>query len=307
MRPIDPCQYEPAAVKVFLQLPVRKSGRVQAPFMAGESLRTWGSVMSNWMVSGGFAVIFLLASTALFFFVVTRGTLLVRGLSAGQNSEKSHVYPIYSSMRLIKLVDFQPVISAILLFQYHRLVSKIVTGLEQTDLRGKKVLITSCAFGNVIPRVVDAALQSGAERVLIADIIQNELVHARGKLRRHCAKVEFIEDNATAMRQSDGVVAANVMFFLLHELPHDLKQRALSEAGRMLAPGGKLYLAEFHRPEPWVLRALSWTYFKVFEPFGLALWDTHDPLNWLESRGGWSCERSTYLFGNFQVITATKK
>jgi ubiquinone/menaquinone biosynthesis C-methylase UbiE len=75
----------------------------------------------------------------------------------------------------------------------------------------------------------------------------------------------------------------------------------------MLAPGGKLYLAEFHRPELWVLRALSWTYFKVFEPLGLALWDTHDPLEYMENIGGWACERTTYLFGNFQIITATKQ
>ena len=262
--------------------------------------------MDSWMMTAVFAVAFFLTSTALFFFVVTRGTLLVRGLSSGQNSAKSHVYPLYSNMRLIKFVDFQPVISAILLFQYHRLVSKIVAGLAQTDLRGKKVLITSCAFGNVIPRVVDAALRSGAARVLIADIIQNELLHARGKLRGYSGKVDFIEDNATSMQQEEGMAAANVMFFLLHELPHDLKERALSEAGRMLAPRGKLYLAEFHRPKLWVLRALGWTYFKVFEPFGLALWDTHDPLDWLEKSGGWSCERATYLFGNFQVITATK-
>jgi len=57
----------------------------------------------------------------------------------------------------------------------------------------------------------------------------------------------------------------------------------------------------------WVLRALSWTYFKVFEPLGLALWDTHDPLNSLGNMGGWKCERTTYFFGNFQIITATKQ
>ena len=262
--------------------------------------------MNTWIVNGVFALFFLLASTAAFFFVVTRGALLLRGLSSAQNSESSHVYPIYSNMHLIKLVDFQPIISAILLFQYHRLVSKIVAGLKQMNLKNHKVLITSCAFGNVIPRVVDAALESGAERVLIADIIQNELVHARNKLRRYAGKVEFIEDNATSMRQEDGLADANVMFFLLHELPHDLKIKALSEAGRMLKPGGKLYLAEFHRPELWVLRALSWTYFKVFEPLGLALWDTHDPLNCLNATGGWTCERTTFFFGNFQVITATK-
>ena len=159
----------------------------------------------------------------------------------------------------------------------------------------------------MIPRVVKAAVQTGAERVLIADIIHNELIHAKSKLGEFSGKVDFIEDNATAMNQEPGFAAANVMFFLLHELPHDMKARALSEAGRMLAPGGKLFLAEFHRPELWVLRALSWTYFKVFEPLGLALWDTHDPLSCLEDMGGWTCERTTFFFGNFQVITATKQ
>ncbi len=263
--------------------------------------------MNTWLMNAVFALFFLLLSTGVFFFVVTRGALLVRGLSSGSDSEKSHVYPIYSNMRLIKLVDFQPIISAILLFQYHRLVSKIVSGLEQSDLRNKKVLITSCAFGNVIPRVVQAALDAGAERVLIADIIHNELIHARNKLVRFSGKVDFIEDNAASLRQEDGVVDANVMFFLLHELPHHLKVQALREAGRVLVPGGKLFLAEFHRPELWVLRALSWTYFKVFEPLGLALWDTHDPLGCLEGIGGWACERTTYFFGNFQIITATKR
>ena len=252
--------------------------------------------MNSWMISGIIAIFAILTATGLFFFVVTRGALVMRGLSPGSQSEKSHVYPIYSNMRLIKLVDFQPIISAILLFQYHHLVSKIVSELKQMDLRGKKVLITSCAFGNVIPRVVQASIESGAERVLIADIIQNELVHAKSKLREYGAKVEYVEDNATSMKLKDGGVAANVIFFLLHELPHQLKGQTLDEAGRMLAPGGKLFLAEFHRPQLWVLRALSWTYFKVFEPLGLALWDTHDPLNYLENTERWTCERNTYFF-----------
>lgn len=261
--------------------------------------------MSTWMMNAVVGLVFLLAATGLFFFVVTRGALIVRGI-AGQGSEKSHVYPIYSNMRLIKMVDFQPIISAILLFQYPRLVTQIVDGLRATDLRNKKVLVTSCAFGNVIPRVVAASLQSGADRILIADIIRNELEHAKSKLG-HCAgKVQYVEDNATSMTQQEGCADANVMFFLLHELPHELKAKALSEAGRMLKPGGKLYLGEFHKPELWVLRALSWTYFKVFEPLGLALWDSHDPLLLLEEMGGWKAERTTYFFGNFQIVTATK-
>src|SRR3990172_5216780 len=153
--------------------------------------------MNTWLMNAVFALFFLLLSTGVFFFVVTRGALLVRGLSSGSDSEKSHVYPIYSNMRLIKFVDFQPIISAILLFQYNRLVSKIVSGLRQSDLKGRKVLVTSCAFGNVIPRVVEASVEAGAERVLIADIILNELVHARSKLVPFSGKGDFIENNAS--------------------------------------------------------------------------------------------------------------
>ncbi len=251
-------------------------------------------------------VAFSLTIIALFFFVLTRGALLMRKLRPGPVDEKSHVYPIYSNMRLIKLVDYQPIISAILLFQYNRLVTKIVSGIKQLDLQNKKMLITSCAFGDVIPRVVGASLQSGAERVLIADLIDNELINARDKLGNHLERVEFIKDDATNLQLADGTVNVNVMFFLLHELPHHLKLRALDEAGRMLTPGGKLYIAEFHRPYPWVLRTLSWIYFKVFEPYGLALWDTHNPIDCLQDLGGWNYERSTYFFGNFQVVTATR-
>ena len=258
------------------------------------------------ITNAAIVVVSLLTIIALFFFILTRGALLMRALSSGPADGKSHVYPIYSNMRLIKLVDYQPLSSAILLFQYNRLVAKIISGIRQLDLQNKKMLITSCAFGDVIPRVVGAALQSGAERILIADLVDNELINARDKLDNHLERMEFIKGDATNLQLANGAFSVNVMFFLLHELPHHLKLRALDEAGRMLAPGGKLYLAEFHRPDPWLMRALGWVYFKVFEPYGLALWDTHDPVDCLQNLGGWSYERSTYFFGNFQVITATR-
>jgi len=262
--------------------------------------------MGTWIIYLIVSVIVLLTGTALFFFTLTRGALIVRGVLSSENTDASHVYPIYSNMRLIRLIDFQPIISAILLFQYHRLVSGIVDGLRRLDLRNQNVLITSCAFGNVIPRVVTAAIETGARKVLIADIIKNELSHAESKLLGQVHKTEMLEQNAASLKLASGSVAANVIFFLLHELPHPLKIQALREAGRVVKPGGKIYLAEFHRPERWVLRALSWTYFKVFEPLGLALWDTHDPVIQFDEIGGFTCERHTYFCGNFQIIVATK-
>ena len=262
--------------------------------------------MPAWFSYTFFSVVVVLASTALFFFTLTRGALLMRGITGRLTHDAAHVYPIYSNMRLIRLIDWQPIISAILLFQYSNLVSIIVRGLSRDNLKGKQVLITSCAFGNVMPRVTQAAVDAGASKVLVADIIQNELDHAERKLAAHADKTVYTQDNAVALQQADASVQANVMFFLLHELPHHLKVDALNEAMRVLEPGGKLYLGEFHRPRAWVLRALSWTYFKVFEPYGLALWNTHDPVLQLQAMTGVTCERHTVFFDNFQVIVATK-
>ena len=96
------------------------------------------------------------------------------------------------------------------------------------------------------------------------------------------------------------------MFFLLHELPHPLKRRALDEAARVLAANGTFYLAEFHRPNAALLRIFGWLYFKVFEPYGLAMWDSEDPLRYFADAGGWQSTRSTCCRGNYQVLTATR-
>lgn len=262
--------------------------------------------MPNWFLYAVVPTLAILASTALFFFTFTRGALLWRSAVGGARGAADHVYPIYSNLRLMRLVDFQPIIAAILLFQYDRLVSFIVHGMRKSDLRDQDVLITSCAFGNVMPRVVGAAVQGEAREVLVADIIGNELDHARRKLMAHDTKLRYLRQDATALQIPDGSVAVNVMFFLLHELPHPLKVQALNEAVRVLKPGGKLYLAEFHRPHSFLLRMLSWTYFKVFEPWGLALWGSHDPLPLLVQMGNLHCQRKTVFFGNFQVIEVTR-
>lgn len=270
----------------------------------------FGGFVSNWILPTVVSAVLVLGSVALFFFTVTRGALLARGVGkafGAAHRADGHVYPIYSNMRLIRLVDFQPIIAAILLFQYDRLVSLITAGLRRSDLRDQRVLITSCAFGNVMPRVVKASLGAGAQQVQIIDIIENELINAQRKLQPYLGQLEFRQQDANTLQLPDASVSANVLFFLLHELPHELKGQVLQEAVRVLAPGGTLYLAEFHKPDPWVLRTLSWAYFKVFEPLGLALWSTHDPLRQLEAMGGLHCERRTVFFGNFQVITATKK
>ena len=248
----------------------------------------------------------LVIITATFFFVFTRGALLAREWRGGQPQSISHIYPVYSENWLIKLIDFQPLISAILLFQYDKIVDSVVSEIRKSPLVNKKVLITSCAFGNAIPRIVSTSIEKGAQRVYVTDILENELRHAAGKLTKFSSKVSFIKEDATSMKQSTCSMDINIMFFLLHELTHEVKNLAINEAGRVVKPGGRLVIAEFHRPNSIILRAFSGAYFTVFEPYAQSIWEKYDPVRMLSEKGGWSCEKTTFFFGNFQVVVATK-
>ena len=240
-----------------------------------------------------------------YFFLVTRGALIAHAL-VPRAQDRFHVYWVYSNMGLIKFSDRKPWVAAVLLFQYDRLVDKVVSEIKRVSLSGKTVLMTSCAFGDVMPKVVGAFVKGGAGRICITDLIKNELIHASKKLDQFHGKFELAEADATCMPQNDGSVELNLIFFLFHELPDASKEKAFREAMRVTAPGGKLIIAEFHRPRKRIMGWLGRLYFTVFEPFALTMWNRYDPVRFLEAEGGWTCERSTYFFGNFQVVTATK-
>jgi ubiquinone/menaquinone biosynthesis C-methylase UbiE len=251
------------------------------------------------------------ALAALFFFATTRAALLWRGrrLDAAALSARGRVYPIYTEGALIRLVDHQFLIAAILLGQYRALVDRIVEGMAEQQLDAQTVLVTACAFGDVVPRVAAAAARGRAARLQVLDLYATELDQVRRKLRpaRPGPALDLRQGDACASGLPDASVAVNVLFFLLHELPPAQQQQALDEACRVLAPGGMLYLAEFHRPRARLLRAAGWLYFHVFEPWGLLLWAGSDPARALAARADVRL-RAQHLrcAGNYQLLIAEK-
>lgn len=243
---------------------------------------------------------------ASYLFVVTRGALIAHALLPCAE-DRSHIYWVYTQTGLIRFSDRKPLVAGLLLFQYNRLVDHVVRVIGQSQMRDRLFVMTACAFGDVMPRVVEAALARGVGEVCITDLITNELVHANDKLRQFSGRFGLVEADATHMPCGDGSVAFNLLFFLLHELPDASKRLVLQEAARVVEPGGKLLIVEFHRPRPWLFRLLGRCYFSVMEPYALSIWGRYDPVALLQETGDWSCERSTYCFGNFQVIEAKKR
>lgn len=245
----------------------------------------------------------------LYFFATTKLTIITNRIFPSKDQATSHIYWIYRNKWLIRITDKQPIISAILLFQYNKLVNRIICELGCSSLKNKNVMQASCAFGDITPKVVSECIRQGAGDIVITDINENELLHARDKLggnQRYCT---FLKENTLRMGHEDNTFDIVIMFFLLHELPNDKKHEALEEAARVLRPGGKLIIGEFHKPKPFVLKVLGWIYFKTFEPYALQVWEYSNPSLMLRRnmQDDWDIRTDTCFFDNFQTIVATKK
>lgn len=263
------------------------------------------TVVSYALVLGAFVVLLV----AGYFFIATRVTIIAHRLfPQKKNPGISHIYWIYRYLWLIRLTDNQPIISAILLFQYNRIVDHFVRELKDSNLLDKNVIQISSAFGNVIPRLVGACVSEKTKTIVISDLIENQLLHLESKLGAYEGKYLLKHEDATDLGHSDASFDIAMSFFLLHELPPAKKVEAMREASRVIKSGGKIIIAEFHKPKVGPLRFFGWLYFKTFEPYALDVWEEYAPADLLHKEGTWTdIKKTTYFQDNYQVVVAVKK
>ena len=103
--------------------------------------------MTGSIVAMAFSVLF--GTGLLYFFLVTRGALIANAF-VPRAQDRFHVYWVYSNMRLIKFSDRKTWVAAVLLFQYDRLVDKVVSEIRRASINGKTFLMTSCSFCKAI-------------------------------------------------------------------------------------------------------------------------------------------------------------
>ncbi len=233
-----------------------------------------------------------------FFFITTRASLMV--LEHRKQRGDNHVYWIYRSPLLIWLLDRQFISSVILLFQYHRLVKRVLAP-ACARREGKRILQVSCVFGNFTQKL--AACYHKLGEVFIFDIMHSEVRHASRKLaaNKEHGGCCFFQGDAASMPFQAGIFDYVVSFFLFHELPPAMKQGVFAECLRVLKPGGIFVYGEFHKPDSPMVGLLSGLYFWIFEPYARAMWSWNpsaelDPLEW-------RIERIKVMGGYFQVVS----
>ncbi|MDQ6997808.1 MAG: rhodoquinone biosynthesis methyltransferase RquA [Mariprofundus sp.] len=179
-----------------------------------------------------------------------------------------HYWWAYLWPSAVWFFDHQPVINAILFFQYHKLMQTTLNCFQTTP--NGRVLQLTCVYGCLTPKLNEIL---GKQALHLTDVAEVQLHLARSKSQTLTLRPTRM--NAEQLGYKNNVFHTVVLFFLLHEMPHEARVRTLSECMRVLAPGGSLLITEY-APQPvrhWLYRLpfCRWILTSL-EPFLDSLW-----------------------------------
>ncbi len=149
--------------------------------------------------------------------------------------------------------DHQIVINAILFAQYKTLAQRALQDCMKNRPEGRLLQLT-CAYGSITP----ALLETMDDELYLMDVAEIQLAATCKKLSKaDKSRLLAAQMNAEHLAYIDDAFATVLIFFLLHEMPTDARERSISEAVRVLRPGGRFVIAEYGaRPE----RNLLWRF-----------------------------------------------
>ena len=175
----------------------------------------------------------------------------------------------YVRPNAVRVFDRKWLINAILFGNYGRLRDAALNELGET-IQGKTLQI-ACVYGDLTARLRER--MTPAAQLDVVDILPVQLENLRIKLPTD-GRVALLRGDASALASADARYDQVLLFFLLHEMPEDVRRATLGEAMRVLKPGGKLVIVDYHRPvrlHP--LRPLMNQVFRHLEPYASDLWD----------------------------------
>ena len=199
----------------------------------------------------------------------------------------------YVRPQAVRFWDRPWLIDLILWGNYQRLRDAALGALgERVDGRTLQI---ACVYGDITQRIA-SRLALGAS-LDVVDVVPAQLENVARKLRGD-PRVGLIHADSSALDIASGTYDQALLFFLLHEQPADVRRRTVAEALRILKPGGRLVILDYHRPRRW--HPLYWpmvAVLKTLEPFALDLWREKLPV---------SGTQRTFFGALYQLVVVTK-
>jgi ubiquinone/menaquinone biosynthesis C-methylase UbiE len=208
----------------------------------------------------------------------------------------------YIDPRGVRLFDRQWLTNLILWGNFARLRDAAIAALGPGI--GGRTLQVACVYGDFSRRLLDAMAPDG--RLDVIDIVPVQLSNLAAKLPDDAA-ASLQCDDAGALGFASGSFDQAVLFFLLHEQPADVRRRSVAEAWRVLRPGGRLVVMDYHRPRWWhPLRYLFPPVLRRLEPFALDLWSCELPA-WLPPDADPATARTRCFFGGLYQLMIVRR
>lgn len=212
----------------------------------------------------------------------------------------------YLHPRAVRIFERQWLVNLILWGNFARLRDAALQDLGAVV--NTRVLQVACVYGDFTEHLLRRLGPQGQVDVIDVAPIQIQNLHAKLKdagcdTRRMNALLQDASDLHFADASHDQVV----LFFLLHEMPDEVRRATLAEALRVTKPGGRVVFVDYHKPRGWSpFRYLMVPVLTTLEPFAMDLWKGQIA-DWLPAGAGIATiDKQTYFGGLYQKVVLTK-
>jgi hypothetical protein len=196
-----------------------------------------------------------------------------------------------------RLFDRQAVVNAILWGNAGRLIRWAVREVAA----GHRVLQPAAVYGSFSRHLAEAVGPHG--RLEVSDVAPIQVALTRRKLA-DLPQVEVLR--ADAATPGRGPYDTVVCFFLVHEVPEDVKGRIVDALLGSVAVGGKVVFVDYHRPRALhPLRPVMAGVFALLEPFAKVLWH-RDIRSYATAPDAFAWRKETLFGGLYQKVTAVR-
>ncbi len=204
----------------------------------------------------------------------------------------------YIHPRAIRVFDRMMAVNFILFGNYRRLRNAVLAALPP-KLTGKTLQV-ACVYGDFTP-VLASRLAPDAS-LDVVDVVPIQLKNLRHKLPAEAPVKLYLRDS-TALEFETGKYDQVIVFFLLHEQPEEVRRQTLAEVARVVKPGGRVVVIDYHRPHGLnPLRVLMKPLLSRLEPFALDLWRCELSRWFPEELAGRNIDKTTYFGGLYQRL-----
>lgn len=208
----------------------------------------------------------------------------------------------YVHPKAVLLFEREWLVDAILFGNYGRLRDAALAALGAT-LHGR-LLQMACVYGNLTPRLQQRLAIDG--RLDVIDILPIQLDNLSAKLATD-QRVALLQADSSSLGCADASYDQVLLFFLLHEQPEAVRRATLAEAMRVVKPGGKVVIVDYHRPLRWhPMRPLMRLVFRRLEPYAIDLWRDEIAAFMPAATRPASIAKRTFFGGLYQLLTVIR-